>query len=244
VALIRGDSWLQLAWAAAAGVLLVLGAWALARELAPDDDPAAFVSMALGFLVLPLVVPASLLLLFVTMFLVRIVNRSTGLPARLTDSIVVTLLVLVVMYVTGNPFFGVVAALAFAADAVMRAPLPRQWIFAIVCLAGAGASAVLLDVEIPAPSYTISIVTLLLAIGVAYLVTMWLTRNLRSCGDVIGERLSSQRVRAGMLLALLAATQALVVDESGLAHAAITWATLAGVSLTALASRLWRKTVA
>ena len=243
-ALIRGDAALQVALAGAAGILLVFGAWALARELAPDDNPAAFVSMAFGFVALPLVAPMSLLVLFTTMFLVRIVNRSTGLPARTTDSVVVTLLVFVVMYLTKTPLFGVVAVLAFVLDAYLESPLRRQWVFAGLCLFGVAASVTLLDVTIGAPSFMNSTVALLLlAIGVAYLVTLFQTRSLQSRGDVTDDRLSVPRVRAGMLIALLVVLQALAVGESGLSHASAVWATLAGVSTTAVVVGLWRKAV-
>lgn len=65
--------------AAITGLLLVFGAWALARELAPDDNPAAFLATAIAFVAAAFVGSGSLLLVFVALFLVRIVNRSTGL---------------------------------------------------------------------------------------------------------------------------------------------------------------------
>jgi hypothetical protein len=243
VALICGDTVLQIAWAGAAGILSVFGAWALARELVPDDNPAAFVSMAFGFAALPLVVPSSLLVLFTTMFLVRIVNRTTGLPARITDSLVVTLLVFVVIYLTKSPLCGLVAALAFACDAVLRESLPRQWMFAALCLSGVGAL-LLLDVAMGAPRFpNVGTALLIVAISATYLATLLLTRSLQSRGDVTGDCLSVPRVRAGMLVALLVALQALAVGESGLAHASAVWATLAGVSMTMVVMGLWKKAV-
>jgi hypothetical protein len=242
VALMRGDAGLQVAWALVAGILLVFGAWALARELTPDDNPAAFVSMALAFVVLPLVAPLSFLVLFTTMFLVRIVNRTVGLPARITDSLVVAGLVFAVVYLTKSPLFGTVAALAFAFDAALRDPLRRQWVFAALCMCGVGVSLTLLDVEIGAPSFmSAGIAALLVVITMAYLVTLLQTRFLESRGDVTGDRLAVSRVRGGMLIALLVAFQSLLMGESGLAHTSIVWATMAGVSATALVLRLWKK---
>ncbi len=242
VALMRGAAGLQVAWAFVAGILLVFGAWALARELTPDDNPAAFVSMALAFVVLPLVAPLSFLVLFTTMFLVRIVNRTVGLPARVTDSLVVTGLVFAVVYLTKSPLFGAVAALAFALDASLENRLRGQWAFAVLCLCGVGVSLTLLDVEIGAPSFmSAGVAVLLVVIVLAYLVTLLQTRVLESRGDVTGDRLAVSRVRAGMLIALLVALQALSLGEPGLAHAPIVWMTMAGVSATAVVIRLRKK---
>ena len=72
----RDASGLQIAASALAGVIVVFGTWALARELVPDDNPTAFVSMGLALATLLVVDSPNLLLLFVTLFLVRIVNRS------------------------------------------------------------------------------------------------------------------------------------------------------------------------
>jgi hypothetical protein len=242
VALMRGDAGLQVAWAFVAGILLVFGAWALARELAPDDNPAAFVSVALAFVALPLIVPLSFLVLFTTMFLVRIVNRTVGLPARVTDSLVVTGLVFAVVYLTKSPLFGAVAALAFALDASLENRLRGQWAFAVLCLCGVGVSLMLLDVEMGAPSFvSAGVAVLLVVIVLAYLVTLLQTRVLESRGDVTGDRLAVSRVRAGMLIALLVALQALSLGEPGLAHAPIVWMTMAGVSATAVVIRLRKK---
>jgi len=242
MALLRGEGGLPLLGAAVIGAVLVFAAWALARELVPDDNPAAFVSMALGFVVLHLLVPLSFLILFTTMLLVRIVNRTVGLPARTTDSIVVTLLVVTVIYLTENPLFGVVAALAFALDASLVKPLRRQWILAMLCLSGGGVSYVLFDVDIGAPSLvSVGVTVLLLVVTLTYLVMLSYTRVVESRGDVTGDRLAVSRVRGGMLIALLVVLQALFVEKSLLAHSAIVWVSLAGVSATALVVRVGKR---
>jgi len=245
MALLRGEGFFQLLGAVVTGAVLVFGAWALARELAPDDNPAAFVSMALGFVVLPLLVPLSFLVLFTTIFLARIVNRTVGLPARTTDSIVVTLLVVVVMYLTENPLPGVVAALAFALDASLENPLRRQWIFAVLCLLGVGGLVTLHGLDLGAPSLlNTRVAWLLAAVALAYLMTIFLTRVIESPADVTGERLAASRVRAGMLIALLVALQALSGGGPGMVQASIIWSVLAGVSLTSIMRHLAKKPVA
>ena len=53
------------------------------REFAPDNNPAAFVGVVLAYAALLLLGPGAYLLVFTTLFLVRIVNRTTGLAPRL-----------------------------------------------------------------------------------------------------------------------------------------------------------------
>jgi hypothetical protein len=225
-----------------AGAVLVFGVWALARELAPDDDPAAFVSMAIGLTTLSLLVPLSFLVFFTTLFLLRTVNRTVGLPARITDSAAVTLLVITVIVLTRNPPYGLVAALAFGLDASLQNPLRRQWIFAVLCLAASGVSLVLLEIELSAPSFVNPGVAVLLAlVALAFLAMLLQTRVVTSSGDVTGVHLVVGRVRGGMLIAMLVAFQSLFMGETGLAHTSIVWAAMAGVSGMALVTRLVRK---
>ena len=63
--------------------LVLFGSWALARELAPDDPVVAFISVFAALLAAMLVDTFGLLVVFGTLGLVRIVNRSTGLPATM-----------------------------------------------------------------------------------------------------------------------------------------------------------------
>lgn len=122
-----------------AGAGAALGAWALARELVPDHPLEAFVPL---FLQIPALVPipeASILLLFATMLLVRMVNRTVGLPARLPDSLAVSTMAAYAMYATQLPWIGLAAAAAFLLDASLAPRLKRQWIFALLWLLIGGA---------------------------------------------------------------------------------------------------------
>jgi len=212
------------------GVAVALGSWALARELAPDDNLAAFLSLAFAYATLLVVGPPSLLLLFTELFLVRVVNRSTGLPARLGDSIAVTGLSFWTMHATRSPLLAVVAALAFAFDAGLPRALHRQWFFAMLCLAGAalwtfavGNGLDELTLLNPGASYWPAGVTVVY--GIAY----FRSRDVTSVGDVGDERLSVARVRAGMAIGLL--VPAVAAASGPLEVSSAVWATLAGVGL-------------
>jgi len=241
VMLVRGGSILQMMGTAVAGALSAFGGWALTRELAPDDNIAAFVVMALAFATFPVAKPVAFLVLFTTMFLVRIVNRTAGLPARMTDSIVVSGLAIAIMYLTKSPLFGLVAALAFALDAVLQDALRRQWLFAVSCLSVAGTWFVRYGSGSDAESGLSAGISVLLAVvALAYAATVLLLRVMESVADSTGDRLSVSRVRAGMLIALLVASMAFPLGQPGLTVTAVVWASLTGVAGTAALMRLSR----
>lgn len=230
----------EIAIAALTAVAVVFGSWALARELAPDDNAFAFVSMAFAFVTALFVDSSSLLLLFTTLFLVRIVNRSVGLPARVTDCLAVALLAVWAVYSTDSPLLGVVAALAFVFDALLRAGQRHQWMFAALCLAGAGGAVwhqggALQEMAPLDPTFK----WLIAVVTVAYAATILSTRRVESTGDATGTPLSVSRVRAGMWIGLLVALQALINGTSGFIGSTLVWATLAGIALGGV-KRLFR----
>lgn len=218
--------------AALVGAAVVFGAWALTRELAPDDNPAAFVSVGLGVATWLLVDAPRLLLLFATLFLVRVVNRTVGLPARLPDSIAVAGMTVWAALTGSGPLLGVVGALAFAGDAVLGDGRRRQLVFAALCLAGAGVAVHRHGLGPADPASWMAVSVWLIAIvGVAYALTIVRTRRVGSLGDATGTPLSLSRVRAGMAIGLLVALQALSAGAAGLQSASLVWASLAGVAL-------------
>lgn len=207
-------------------VLAVYGSWALARELDPDDTPAAFISVAAALLAISLVDSAGLLIVYVTLGLVRVVNRSSGLVARKSDSLIIMALSIWVMYATQSPFFGLVAALAFFMDGSLKDALRHQWVFGLVCFGGMVVYMVdhdfsLAQMRIPATLFEwISILFILI-----YALDTLLLKRVRTRGDVTGLRLDVGRVRGGMTVGFLAAAQGVTQPE----NVVIIVATLAGL---------------
>ena len=188
-------------------VILFL-AWALARELDPDDQAAAFISLVAGVAAAVAVAEPGILLPFVTLGLVRVVNRSTGLAARRLDSILLTLLSIAVIYLTDSPLFGFVAALAFVLDGSLREPLRQQWLFGLVCLAASIVYMVDHDIgpgRLSAPDSLFQWVSLLFLL--IFALDTLLIRRVRAQGDVGQRRLDLGRVRGGMVVGLAAALQ-------------------------------------
>jgi chromate transport protein ChrA len=219
--------------------LVVFACWALGREMAPDDNPAAFVGAVLAFVSLWCWPSPSLLLLFTALVLARIVNRSTGLTARLGDSVIVTALVIWTMVDLQNPFAGVAGALAFLLDARLAEPNQRQWPFASVCLAAVIIHVLLTGSDnlgatwLPEPQYVIAGVTLL-----AFLVYALSLRTVSSLGDVGGLVLNVGRVRGGMLVVWLLTLQASLQAPDAVQIVVPLLAVMAGVVLAGTANRL------
>jgi len=204
-------------------LLIVFGSWALARDLNPDDHTAAFIAIAAGVLAAFIVSSPGLLVVFATLGLVRIVNRTTGLAARKTDSVLLMLLAILVIYSTASPYFGLVAALAFILDGSLKEPLRHQWIFAMVCLGGTIVYMVDHDIGISQISVPDSLFEWLgLLFLLIFALNTLLLKKVHSKGDVTGKRLDLNRVRGGMAVGLFAALQAIIrPDEVVIIVAAI-----------------------
>ena len=214
------------------GALVAFGAWAVTRELAPDDNPAAFISMALGVVALLAFGEASVLLLFVCLFLVRVVNRSTGKPLTAIDIVMVLGLTLWAWTQLGQPLLPAVAAIAFVMDGLLPAPNRRSLIAAGLCIVVPAADAVMQGLPVlalaPLPAADSLLVGIIM---LAWLLAIAMQKHCVSVGDVGGETLSATRVRAGMLVGLLVALQAFVQSAPGGDADIFVWVCLAGALL-------------
>lgn len=208
--LYTGNAWQTAAEQGLVMAMAAFGSWALGRELMPDDNAAAFISMAVAVLACLSFGSPGLLMLFTTLFLVRIVNRSSGLVAMTRDSVLVTVLVIWTVYATKMPWMGAVAALAFVFDATLQNPQRRQLGFAILCLGTMIVYIVDHDVAWKFLERPDSLLQWL-AVAAVLLFGLSLTtlKKVHSCGDVNGKRLDTRRVKAGMAVALLACLQGL-----------------------------------
>lgn len=220
--------------AALGGVLVAFVAWALTRELAPDDNAAAFLALAIAWPLDLFLGAGSVLLAFTTLFLVRIVNRSTGLAARPFDTLSVLGLAIWTSYSLQLPFLLVVAALAFAADARFKDPQRLHYLAAAICLAafawpGFGSAA---------PAAPAADWLLFATIAIAGGFVMATTDEAVSICDVRPERLDIARVRAGLGIGLLVGAQLLLTSGSSAWVSTPLFACLAAVPVSAGMHRL------
>lgn len=219
--------------------LAVFGSWSLARELLPDEGAAAYLSMGLALIACLAYPVPGLLALYATLGLVRIVNRSNGLEARPLDSVVIVLLVILTVYQSAHAWFAAVAALAFVLDATLKNPSRRQLLFAALC---AGTMVVyIVDHDVAwlefGPPHTLLqwlaiVACLLLALNMAML------KKVHSRAGFGGKRLSLERIRAGMVVGMLACLQGL----DSLPHFILLVTTVGGLCLGIALRRSFRTT--
>jgi hypothetical protein len=210
-------------------------AWALARELDPDHDLAAFVG---ALLALPVVLLtgapgfASILLLLVAL---RIVNRTVGPPARPLDTIAILGLAGWVAW-QGDWIGCLVLSLALLLDGTVTVPHRPH-------LAAAGAALALTGVAATRSGFPpsiagtswISLSALLLVLP--FLRVMASSGKPRTLADVGATPLQGKRVRWAQALGLLYVVLPVALHgKPGLAAVSPAWAALTGCGLYALAS--------
>jgi hypothetical protein len=211
-------------------MLTAFAGWALARELAPDDNPAAFISMAVVFLVYLLTSGGSILLLFLALALTRILNRSTGLNPRISDSVVVTLLAGWTAYTLETPYIMIIAAAAFLLDTLLPGAEKRQWPFVLVSTAIAAYVATIHGYAFTLPAIPSDPVDLMAPLVLlAFILSVFSVKAVNSPGDIDGKPLSAVRVKSGMLIVLLLAV-AVIASGPGLTMSVVLLiAVMAGV---------------
>ena len=204
--------------AALAATLSAFGAWALTRELAPDDNPAAFVSLVLALGAQLVFGPITVLPLFVALVLVRIVNRSTGMRPRVVETALLVGFITWTIVRLDDPMIGVAASLAFFLDASLAQPARWQLLTGFTCFL-VSLYFVVSD-GLSTPALTGLHGAALIAGIVVILGFFWVlvsTRDVRAVGDVSGEPLDPARVRSGMFVAaFLAAAAPMYAGDPGL----------------------------
>lgn len=174
--------------------------WALGREVDPDANPVAFLAITPAVVLAVLVGTPNFSLLFLALLLLRVVNRSIGLPAKPTDSLLVLLLASWLAW-PGAWYVLMCAAIAFLLDSFLVNPLPRHRWFGLVSAVGALCSqSSILRFSQSWPG----IVTGAVAVGAIGLILLLLfTPSPRSVGDLFAVPVNWKRLQAARIVAFL-----------------------------------------
>lgn len=197
--------------AAFSGALAAFAAWALTRELAPDYNGAAFVALSFAWIINVALGVRLVLLLFVGLLLVRMVNRSTGLPSRPLDTLGIFGFCTWAAMSTQQPLILLITFLAFALDAVLEKPLRRHYLAAAACLPvfvwllPGGTDLIIGDLTLRDWSLIGAS-----ALGIALVVNK--SPEPVSYCDTSPDRLDRVRVNAGLIVGWLLAVQALLTN--------------------------------
>lgn len=189
-------------------------AWAIGREIDPDYNSTAFIGAIFSFAgLLYFGIPLLLGLLWL-MFLMRIFNRTTGLPAKINDSIILLLLTGWMVYSSQNVIYAFAAALVYFLDSRFRPKHTFHLYFSILILIGGVVVYILgvanlgeLDIRVPeqVPAVTIAFF---------FLLHVFTTREVASTCDVNNAPLSPSRIRwTQIITALVVLVFALIVPQ-------------------------------
>jgi hypothetical protein len=219
-------------WGVGAGLSVFL-AWALCRELDPDHDNSAFAAAGLAFIALFFVELPNIGLgkLFWLLLAVRVVNRTTGLPATIVDSLAVVGLSGWLVY-NGNWGFGLLTAIAFLLDSQLAPPHKQQLIFAGLSALSTVAIVVLQGPLLPAGGFSWGAGAIELGLSAVFIPVILGSSTLKSMEDESGEGMKPARIQAGQVLALMAGVEiALWSGTLGFKSVMPLWATVIGAAV-------------
>jgi hypothetical protein len=233
--LLKGTAPLEsVLWGIGAGLAVFL-TWALGRELDPDHDLSAFVGAGLVLIVLLLVGATSLLLILWLLLVLRLVNRTTGLPAKPLDSLGVLGLGAWLTW-QGYWMMGLVTSVAFLLDGLLAPPLRRQLLVSSLALLATAILSIFHGGMAMESGPTMLVVVSSIVVAGLFLPVIATTREVEAVGDATGEVLNPRRVQAAQVVALLTAILfAWWAGASGLITLLPLWAAMIGVGLYRLA---------
>jgi hypothetical protein len=221
-------------WGFGAGFAMFL-AWALGRELDPDHDLSAFVAAGLALVAVLLVEAPSLMVILWLLLVLRLVNRTVGLPAKPLDSLGVLGFGAWLTW-QGDWIVGLVTSGAFLLDGLLSPPLRTHLFISGLALVATVVLTIFQGVMASGSGPTTAVAISSLAMAGLFLVVIATSRELRAVGDATGEPLHPRRVQAAQILALATALLfAWRAGATGVQAMLPLWAAMLGVSLYRLA---------
>ena len=209
--------------------------WALGRELDPDHDLSAFVGAGLVLVTLLLPDMPSLLVIVWLLLVLRIVNRSVGLPAKPWDSLGLLGLGAWLTW-QGYWMVGLTTAVAFLLDGLLSPPLRHHLVVSGLSLVTTIVLAVLHGDMAMESRATLPVVLSSVVVAGLFLIAIATTRRVEAVADATGTVLNPRRVRSAQVLALLIALLfAWWPGGPGMMAVLPLWAAMAGAGLYRLA---------
>ena len=221
-------------WGIGAGFVPFL-TWALGRELDPDHDLSAFVGAGLVLIAFLLPDMPSLVLILWLLLVLRIVNRSVGLPAKPLDSLGVLGLGAWLAW-QGYWMVGLMTAVAFLLDGLLSQPLRYHLFVSGLAFVTTVAIAIFHGEMAMESGPTMPLVIASVVLVGLFTIVIATTRKVEAVGDATGKVLNPRRAQAAQVLALLTGLLfAWWAGASGVVTVLPLWAAMIGVSLYRLA---------
>jgi hypothetical protein len=233
--ILSGDNFLPgIIWSGRAA-LSVFFAWALTKEIDPDHPESAIIAAGIGVSGLFLSDYPSLLIALLLVFLFRMVNRTVGVSLTLSDSIMIVITGIYLIY-TGKWMYGIMMSIAFFMDAALSKPVKRHFLFAFISLIASFLGFYRNSTEI---GYLSGYYILALFILVLFFIfRVVLAGRIGSVSDVSGQQLSDQRVIATCIVALIAGLLAVSEGQTDILATFPLWAALSGVTTFEISRRM------
>jgi hypothetical protein len=229
--LIQGSNLQEaIVWGVNAGLAVFL-AWALGRELDPAHELSAFVGAGLALAGPLLFGSPALLALFWALLVLRIVNRTTGLPAKIQDSLGVLGLGLWLTWQAGW-IYGLGTTFAFFLDGRLYPPHRRHLVFAgLSLLASLGLTAAR-GLGTGDGWQTLGLLWIVVAASLLFVLIIPGSHQVKAVGDATGEPLRPTRVQAAQILALVIGLASAAWDgQAGVVQLFPLWAAMLGTPL-------------
>jgi hypothetical protein len=217
------------------GLMAAFLAWALGREVDPDRNAAAFIAMALTVAAVALGWSPAIWVLTLCLMATRIVVRTVGQAARLTDLALVTALAAMAVFADGYWAMGLIAGFAMAIDLLYDRTRTLNFVFAafatglsmfaLVQRGGDLAALTLQPLGQIDPAWSLAAL-ILTALSAIFILTC---PAVTSVCDSRGEPLERRRVRGGAMIVVLFATAAMFEGQAGLLASLPIWAALASL---------------
>jgi hypothetical protein len=221
-------------WGIGAGFAVFL-AWALGRELDPDHDLSAFVAAGLALVAALLAEAPPLMVILWLLLVLRLVNRTVGLPAKPLDSLSLLGLGAWLTW-QGDWIVGLVTAGAFLLDGLLSPPLRHHLFLSILAFVFTLVLTLFQGGLATGSGPTTAVAISSLAMAGLFLVVIATSRELRAVGDATGRPLHPRRVQAAQILALATALLfAWWAGAAGVQAMLPLWAAMVGVTLYRLA---------
>ena len=222
-----GDFRARAIQAVVAGVT-VFGAAALAKEVSPDASRAAVPAAVAALPLVTLSPPLAPLGLFWLIGSVRFLNRTTGLPPKTTDTLVLLLATAALAWLV-SPLCALLMALVLVLDGLL--PDGRRAHVGLGLLIAVAAAVWLYLDQRPAAPPPWWLGAVLLSIAVGFMPVILNAYQVSAVGDATGQPLWPARVQAGQSFALSAGLfQASWLGRPGVLLLGGLWAALLGVA--------------
>lgn len=205
--------------------------WVIARELDPDHDYSAFIGAGLALPAMFIFHPPDYIGLFWLILTLRIINRSTGLQARITDSLLISVLS-TYLICKGGWIYGLFSIIAFLLDSFLNPQFRDQLYFAVLN----AVITVMIWIFSGIPTYnealSIRVIIIAVSISLLFIPVIASSSNTISLSDITREKLNSTRVQAAQLFALTFALSLLFCEgDAGMRKLIVLWAVFPGLSI-------------